>query len=626
MGLLSVLLFMGWFPLICVVTGSVFLKCKENIKIEYSISSIMLYGFVIHVALFEIIAVPCYFFGATFNVLFGLYLIFSFFLIASFIIIWKVHYFCLSDYFKFSRPTLFFILFLGLVLFQIIYSSYMCHTDADDGYYITISNMAINSNKLELDVNTVYDGVTRIKDVKSVFSWEFFIAVISKMFGIHPAILCHSVLPVILVALSYMAFCLVINIFVSNRKERDIALLIVALLNLYGGYSRHSTGCFLLLRMWQGKAIIACILLPVLLHSCMQVYKGDHTWKRWFLNLLIVFCGIAVSVIGVYYLPIAYFVFGIPLIAVLFIKKKYKEFITIIRRLVITMLPVLLFVLYSIIKSKNSLDNGSQMNNYPLGYADVFKETVGDGYIHFLYLISIFIIATIYFIKIKHGTVEKKDKLTLVLLTIPLILFLTFLNPLLYGFISSHVTGAVVYWRLYWIIPVYLTIAIATSRITSLIKSRVMIFVTLVVMCVTIAFSGKFVYSKGLFFTQHENYYKIPQEVISVSDTVKAQGITTCLFSEDLSYFVRQYNSDIIVIKSRNQMDNSVEIGDTGKTFTWLATAIYKDRSLDNPDVEMALDTLGVEAFYISGERIECNNYDISEIEGYGYLYINHLD
>ena len=37
----------------------------------------------------------------------------------------------------------------------------------------------------------------------------------------------------------------------------------------------------------------------------------------------------------------------------------------------------------------------------------------------------------------------------------PLVLFITFVNPLFAGFVSSYITTAEVYWRLFWLLPVY---------------------------------------------------------------------------------------------------------------------------------------------------------------------------
>ena len=45
----------------------------------------------------------------------------------------------------------------------------------------------------------------------------------------------------------------------------------------------------------------------------------------------------------------------------------------------------------------------------------------------------------------------------------PFILFFTFLNPLLLGPVSKYVTTDIVYWRLWWLLPIYLAPALALA-------------------------------------------------------------------------------------------------------------------------------------------------------------------
>ena len=542
MGVISVFLLYAYIVLTGLYLGKLLYNKSDNLF------EVVSYGFVIHIAIVQVIAVPCILLKTSFNVFFWIYLFFMLGLLFVQLAINKQDI-ELPDY---KNITIWMILAFTIIVIQVMYSSYMMHTDADDGHMTTVSTIAIKENRLDISFYGVYDGVLTDKMRESIYSWELFIAILSKLFKIHPAIIDHSIIIAPLIVFSYIAVFNVIHLVLKDRRMQQCALFLYTLIILFSAYSRHARGCFMLLRIWQGKAVLASFLLMMLLHCCLGIYKGDYSWRRWLIGLMIIIAGVGCSVIGIYMLPIAYMVYGFPLILLLLYKKDFVNLSLVFKRLIVTMLPIIImagFVLYGAVSGKWGGDIIPTGQTEP-DWLFTYNTTFTDSYMIYLFITAIIILSFDYLWKLKkkkddfdssieYITIE--DKLRCLLVVIPFVLFVTFLNPLFCDFVSRHITGIVVYWRLYWIMPMELIIAVALAVI---IESRKKIVFKVGIALVSVGLilcSGKYMYSKNLYFESHQNYYKIPNEVLYASNLLLSKDDNpVCIFPESLSYYPRQ--------------------------------------------------------------------------------------
>lgn len=100
-----------------------------------------------------------------------------------------------------------------------------------------------------------------------------FTAAVSKMTDIHPAIIAHTVFMILFLLLSYAVYALLGRILFSGCMERlGYFLILVSALHIFSAYSERTNGLFLLIRLWQGKAILAGILLPMILYMAMRIF------------------------------------------------------------------------------------------------------------------------------------------------------------------------------------------------------------------------------------------------------------------------------------------------------------------------------------------------------------------
>ena len=110
-----------------------------------------------------------------------------------------------------------------------------------------------------------------------------FLAVVSQLSaGLHPAIMAHMVFPAVFLIVVYMVQSLLSRCwFPNDRKARDIYLLLVAVISSFSAYSVYNAGNFQMVRLWQGKAILAAILIPMLVYLCLTIVmkeKADYSW------------------------------------------------------------------------------------------------------------------------------------------------------------------------------------------------------------------------------------------------------------------------------------------------------------------------------------------------------------
>ncbi|MEE3495026.1 MAG: hypothetical protein VZR06_07695 [Butyrivibrio sp.] len=106
------------------------------------------------------------------------------------------------------------------------------------------------------------------------------------------------------------------------------------------------------------------------------------------------------------------------------------------------------------------------------------------------------------------------------------------------------------YYRLLWLIPQYIVLAYAACLILNKIKRDAVKRATFVIMLLVIVFTGKYVYTEGVYMKKAENLYHIPQDVIDICELVAPEDEeerVTVAFPEELTWFVRQYDSNILM-------------------------------------------------------------------------------
>lgn len=197
----------------------------------------------------------------------------------------------------FSWVTL---LALLVILFQMyVYVAYM-HVDDDDAFYVATSVTSVEEDSL-FQVNPYTGDAYKKYPARYVLSpFPVFVAVLSRMSGIHATLLSHTVLPAVLLPLAYGVFALIgYELFMGDRKKTACFVFLAALIQMYLSGTVYMQGSFMLLRIWQGKAVLAAALLPLLLCQGLRILRGEWERADWPLLMALMLACCLVSSMGI---------------------------------------------------------------------------------------------------------------------------------------------------------------------------------------------------------------------------------------------------------------------------------------------------------------------------------------
>ncbi|MBR3834628.1 MAG: hypothetical protein IKJ73_09930 [Lachnospiraceae bacterium] len=517
--------------LLCIfIIFSVCLLCGRYIYNKVIIDSDVNYliiGWLFLVGGFSVISIPFLFLHTRFDVLYYLYLV-----VVGIITIISIMDF-IKTYNKLRLPKVNTIALLcfGVISIQIILALILSHGDADDSYYLAISNTVIDSNRIfVIDPSTGNENFVFQSQYEMV-GHEVLIGVASKFFNINPAALCHTILPVFLIILHYaVAYEICKRI---SEKNKWYCLLFVVLANTFSGYSVYSRGAFLLFRIWQGKAVLTNIVIPLLLLLFWDVYKAEEVKKKDILILtLCAYCAFNTTSVGLYLFPLAYAIYTLTY---LIVKRNVRNCLMLCTPMICS-LPFLVMKLY--------LMQGTGVEplilpDMKIVYSDVLKNINGSGY--FMYVVILAVVINIIF---------GKDKHRYLLGIYPILCVVTFLNPLICQVVAEKITGIWVYWRLFWTLQMTFIIVGALSIIMDWLKSK---RILILFMFGVIIFScGKNIYTRDNF--------DFALNAENISDTSK--NVVDCLKNRDeesiklmlpLEYAIeiRQYTGEVQLVYSR---------------------------------------------------------------------------
>ncbi len=144
----------------------------------------------------------------------------------------------------------------------------------DDRTYIAMVNDILESNALYQTDFATGESAPWVLSKYSLSSYWTWIAYLAKISGIHPLILCKTVLMFFFVPMSYWAQGLVAS-FLFHNSERRIYLFMafVGLIGLFGEFSMYSVSYRIYTWVWQSKAFLAIIVLPVLFYYCNLIFE-----------------------------------------------------------------------------------------------------------------------------------------------------------------------------------------------------------------------------------------------------------------------------------------------------------------------------------------------------------------
>lgn len=510
-----------------------------------SLSSIMCNGFIIHFALFEIISVPFIFFHLSFNKIFYLYIFYTLVLIIiSYISEGKKSIFSYRGLLKMpSTQKLMSYITMSLISIQVFLSCYLFHSDADDSFYVSLINSSISNPHLY--ANDPSTGVQAFPLMSQYIfeSWELFLAIVSKMFHLSAPIVAHTVIPCFLILCAYFA-CYYFAQTLGLKKNSHIFVFFMCVLNIMGGYSDYSSSFFLLSRVWQGKAVVVNILLP-LVYVYFKMHLDDESKKLPIIMLtLLSIAGIAFNPIAIYLIPL---LLASIAIWTVFTHKNIKNIFNTIMKYVITIMPLVIFAL--LIKLNISK---SYIFDNPLEALKSFNpHLIFNNFFLGKRYLFLFLICVIYLFLYGSKCIK------IIAAGSPLVLLVLVFNPKLAPFVAQYLTSFPTYWRVFWLLPITYMIAYTFTHIVqdkAFEKKKRIRTLIIIMSAMIIVLSGRKVYSKEYGFSKPENAYKIPQEIVNITLHIndKVNKNPLVLAPEEINTTMRQLTNSVTLFRSRD--------------------------------------------------------------------------
>lgn len=170
-----------------------------------------------------------------------------------------------------------FLIIAGQIFIYIRYQYY----NSDDALFVASATTSLATNTIfeySPYTGTLYEKLPS-RYVLSPFYG--FTATISKVTDTHPAIVAHMVFMIVFLLLFYAVYALLGRLFFScNMEKVGYFMILASALQIFSAYSERTSGLFLLIRLWQGKAVLAGILLPMILYLAMRLFFDSTENKR----------------------------------------------------------------------------------------------------------------------------------------------------------------------------------------------------------------------------------------------------------------------------------------------------------------------------------------------------------
>ncbi len=258
-------------------------------KLDIRLSNSYVIGYVGLWALFQLVTVPLVLLKQSFMIVVA---------IISVVVVALVIYGIKKKYYSFKLPgfrgigdkVAFTVMCIAIVALLVV-TAILQHTDADDSRFVVNAVDIVRTNKMFLTNPATGEAISHwegelVKDITS--PWAVFIAYCAKVTDIHATIMAHTVLQLVLTFILCLVYWMLSEVFFKEDiSSRSIFVVLALLINVYGHYSVYSAETFAITRIWQGKAVVASIGIPLVYLVSMWIYD-DHKNKANYVMLFMV--------------------------------------------------------------------------------------------------------------------------------------------------------------------------------------------------------------------------------------------------------------------------------------------------------------------------------------------------
>lgn len=304
-----------WLILVLLVTVMPFLLGAVPVKYMNSFqrTPAMMYlcGWFVSFSVFELVSVPFILLERSFTEVVVVYSIITLVLLGFSVwlgreLIWQMFWWkrwwkCFLETPKWTR--LGWIIVILLIMVQLICAVIFEYYDGDDSYYVAQAVMTNTFDSMYLRDN--YTGYIYQLDIRHALSpTPVYIAWMSRISGIHPTAISHSVLSAAWLLLMYCVYGQIGKRLLAKNKEwQPLFLIFVEVWFLFGNISLYTSETFIMTRTWQGKGLMAGVILPALLLSLIYLADQKTRFGNWLLFIMIVLSAVFATSVAFMLIP-----------------------------------------------------------------------------------------------------------------------------------------------------------------------------------------------------------------------------------------------------------------------------------------------------------------------------------
>lgn len=281
------------------------LNVVQNRKIDTSwVLESWIFGQMLLFAVLQVMAVPMILMRWQFNALFWSYCGVS---IALFSIgLWRLikGKAKIRIHFPELSPIALFLLMVAvlLILWQVGNYAFGMHLDEDDARWLAQANDALEYGDMMTRNHDTGDYVGRFVMLKDTTSpWPMMWAIISKVLFIRPSVFTHTIYAPIELIMLYTIYWLIGYQLFKNSEARLTFLLMVVVVNSFFGATVYTQSTFAIVRIWQGKATVAGVIIPLLIYLFICMNKKGKSSKTldWIIVMITGCAGCLMSGMGI---------------------------------------------------------------------------------------------------------------------------------------------------------------------------------------------------------------------------------------------------------------------------------------------------------------------------------------
>lgn len=178
---------------------------------------------------------------------------------------------------------------VAAVLVQAYYYVQYMVTNLDDAYYVAVATTAIETDTMYRFSPYTGRAVTGFNLRYCLSPFSMLQAFFSQCLGVHPSTLDHTIMAPAMVIVAYFVYISMGRLLFSEKsmagekkesREKMIGLFLVflSMVHVTSYYCMRNQGSVLLVRIWQGKATLAAVLIPFLFYHCYRM--AQKPWEK----------------------------------------------------------------------------------------------------------------------------------------------------------------------------------------------------------------------------------------------------------------------------------------------------------------------------------------------------------